>query len=185
MLNEIYESTKDSMVKSVEALKKDYTSLRSGKVNISVLDSIKVDYYGTATGLNQIATVLANDATTITITPWEKHLVSDIDKAISQANIGVTPSNDGESVKLFFPPMTVEQRKESAKQAKAMTENAKVAIRNIRKSSNTQIKNLLKDKDITEDENKKALDTVQKITDDFIKSADDTFKSKEADLLKV
>jgi ribosome recycling factor len=185
MLNEVYESTKSSMAKSIESLKKDYSSLRSGKVNISVLDNIKVDYYGTPTGLNQVATVLASDATTITITPWEKNLIADIDKSISQANIGVTPTSDGESVKLFFPPMTVEQRKESAKQAKAMTENAKVAIRNIRKNSNTQIKNLLKDKEITEDENKKALDTIQKITDDFIKNSDDVFKAKEADLLKV
>jgi ribosome recycling factor len=185
MVNEIYDYTKDGMQKSIEALKKEYGTLRSGKVNISILDSIKVDYYGTPTALNQVATVLATDATTITITPWEKNLVSSIDKAIAEANIGVNPTNDGESVKLFFPPMTVEQRKESVKQAKAMTEKAKVAIRNIRKSANDKVKSLLKDKEITEDENKKAQDSIQKITDDFVAKAEDTFKAKEADLLKV
>jgi ribosome recycling factor len=166
-------------------LKNNYKTLRTGKVSTSVLDNIKVDYYGTPTELNAVATVLATDATTISISPWEKNMVEVIDKAIAEANIGVNPTNDGESVKLFFPPMTVEQREKTVKQAKTMTDDAKVAIRNIRKDANNKVKNLLKDKEITEDENKKALDTIQKFTDDFVSKCDETLKSKEAEILKV
>ena len=185
MLNEIYEETKTSMEKSIEALKRDYQTLRSGKVSTSILDNVKVNYYGTPTALSQVATVLAPDATTINISPWEKHMVGEIEKAIQAANIGVNPNNNGESVQLFFPPMTVDQRKESAKGAKAMTENAKVAIRNIRKSANDKIKKLSKDKEITEDEAKKSEAEIQKITDSFVVKADETFKAKEAEIMKV
>ncbi len=185
MLNEVYEEAKKGMEKSLEALKRDYGTLRTGKVHTSILDNITVDYYGTPTALNQVATVLSPDATTINISPWEKNLLGDIEKAIQEANIGVNPNNNGESVQLFFPPMTVEQRQESAKKAKGMTDNAKVAIRNVRKHANDQVKKLLKDKEITEDESKKAQDEVQKITDSYVAKADDTFKAKEAEILKV
>ncbi len=185
MINEIYEETKEHMTKSIEALKKDYTRLRTGKVQTNILDNITIDYYGTQTPLSQVATILAPDATTINITPWEKHLVGDIEKAISAANIGVNPNNNGEAVQLFFPPMTKEQRQESVKGAKTMTDNAKVAIRNIRKSANDKIKKLLKDKDITEDESKKAQDEIQKITDSFVAKADETFKSKENEIMTI
>jgi len=185
MINEIYEETKEHMTKSIEALKKDYTRLRTGKVQTNILDNITIDYYGTQTPLSQVATILAPDATTINITPWEKHLVGDIEKAISAANIGVNPNNNGEAVQLFFPPMTKEQRQESVKGAKTMTDNAKVAIRNIRKSANDKIKKLLKDKDITEDESKKAQDEIQKITDSFVVKADETFKSKENEIMTI
>ncbi|GGD49829.1 ribosome-recycling factor [Malaciobacter pacificus] len=185
MLEEVYAYTKEHMEKSIDALKKDYKSLRTGKVNTNILDGIKIDYYGTPTDLNQVGSVLATDATTISINPWEKNLLSDIERAIQNANIGVNPNNDGEVIKLFFPPMTVEQRKETAKQAKTMTDNAKVAIRNVRKHSNDKIKALLKDKEITEDESKKAQDEVQKITDSFVAKADETLKAKENEILTV
>ncbi len=185
MVNEIYEETKQSMEKSLEALKKDYGTLRTGKVHTSILDNITVDYYGTPTALNQVATVLAPDGTTINITPWEKNLVGAIEKAIQEANIGVNPNNNGESVQLFFPPMTQDQRKESVKGAKSMTDNAKVAIRNVRKHSNDKVKKLLKDKEITEDENKKAQDEIQKITDGYVVKADDMFKAKDAEIMKI
>jgi ribosome recycling factor len=185
MLEEIYSETKEKMSKSIEALKNNYKTLRTGKVNTAVLDNIRVDYYGTPTALSGVATVLATDATTISVTPWEKNMVEVIDRAIAEANIGVNPTSDGESVKLFFPPMSSEQRQETVKQAKTMTDDCKVAIRNIRKDSNNKVKALLKDKEITEDENKKALDTIQKLTDDAIANSDDTLKSKEAEILKV
>ena len=185
MINEIYEETKEHMEKSIEALKRDYTRLRTGKVQTNILDNITIDYYGTATPLSQVATILAPDATTINITPWEKHLVGDIEKAIGAANIGVNPNNNGEAVQLFFPPMTKEQRQESVKGAKTMTDNAKIAIRNIRKSSNDKIKKLLKDKEITEDESKKAQDEIQKITDSFVVKADETFKAKENEIMTI
>ncbi len=114
MLNEIYEDTEEHMQKSIEALKRDFSTLRTGKVSTNILDHIRVDYYGNPTPLNQVANVLAVDATTISITPWEKHMVSQIEKAIQSANIGVNPNSDGDSVKLFFPPMTMEQREEIA-----------------------------------------------------------------------
>jgi len=185
MLNEIYDTTKEHMDKSLEALKRDFATLRTGKVTTTIVDNIKVDYYGTPTPLNQVGSVIATDATTISITPWEKSLLNDIEKAIQEANIGVNPNNDGDFIKLFFPPMTSEQRQEIVKQAKGMAENAKVAIRNVRKDSNNKIKKLEKDKEISEDESKKAQDQIQKITDEHIVKVDEMFKSKEADILKV
>ncbi|HEC1791314.1 TPA: ribosome recycling factor [Campylobacter lari] len=185
MLNEIYTKQKQQSDKSLEALKKDFTTIRTGKVNINILDHIHVDYYGSATSLNQVATVLATDASTISITPWEKSMLKAIESAIAAANIGVNPNNDGESVKLFFPPMTREQREENAKNAKAMGEKAKVAIRNIRKDANDAVKKLEKDKAISEDEAKKAYDEVQKQTDNYTAKVDELVKNKEAELLKV
>ncbi len=185
MLEEIYAETTEHMEKSIEALKRDYKTLRTGKVNTAILDGISIDYYGTPTPLNQVGSVTATDATTIVINPWEKNLLSDVEKAIQNANIGVNPNNDGDVIKLFFPPMTVEQRQETAKQAKGMTDNAKVAIRNIRKHSNDKVKVLHKDKEITDDESKKAQDEIQKITDSFVVKADDTLKAKEQEILTV
>ncbi len=184
-INEIKEKAKTGMQKSIEALKKDFTTLRTGKVSTVILDNVMVDYYGTPTALNQVATVLATDATTITISPWEKNMLKEIEKAIQSANIGVNPNNDGESIKLFFPPMTIEQREENVKKAKAMVEKAKVAIRNIRKDANNKIKHLEKEKEITEDESKKAHDDIQKLTDEFTAQTDSLFKSKETELMKV
>ncbi len=185
MVEEIFKHTKEHMDKSIEALKRDFASLRTGKVTTSIVDNIKVDYYGTPTPLNQVGSVIATDATTIAITPWEKNLLGDIERAIQEANIGVNPNNDGDFIKLFFPPMTSEQRQEIVKQAKAMAENARVAVRNIRKDANNKIKKLEKDKEISEDESKKAQDEIQKITDAHIAMIDDLFKAKEADILKV
>ena len=185
MLDQIYTNQKAGGEKAMEALKKDFTTLRTGKVNINILDHITVDYYGSQTPLNQVATVLATDAVTITISPWEKPMLKTIESAIAAANIGANPNNDGESIKLFFPPMTVEQRQENAKKAKAMGEKAKISIRNIRKDANDEIKKLEKDKAISEDEAKKGYDEVQKITDNYSAKIDDAVKAKEAELLKV
>ena len=185
MLEEIYKETKDHMEKSIEALKRDYKTLRTGKVNTTILEGISIDYYGNPTPLNQIGSVTATDATTIVINPWEKNLLGDVEQAINAANIGVNPNNDGDVIKLFFPPMTVEQRQESAKQAKGMTDDAKVAIRNVRKHSNDKVKKLHKDKEITDDENKKALEEIQKITDSYVAKADETLKAKEQEILTV
>lgn len=185
MLEEVYSYTKEHMEKCIDALKRDYKSLRTGKVNTNILDGIKIDYYGTPTELNQVGSVLATDATTIAINPWEKNLLGPIEKAIQNANIGVNPNNDGDTIKLFFPPMTVEQRQSTAKEAKSMTDDAKVAIRNIRKNANDKAKNLHKDKAITDDEHKKAQDEIQKITDSYVNKADETLKAKEKEILTV
>lgn len=185
MLNDIYTETSEHMDKSIEAMKRDFKTLRTGKVSTTILDNIKVDYYGNPTPLNQAANVVASDATTISITPWEKTMVPEIEKAINEANIGVHPNNDGDSVKLFFPPMTTEQREEIAKQAKAMAEKAKVAIRNIRKDSNNTVKDLEKEKEITQDESKQAQDKIQKLTDGHIAKVEDTLKTKTDEIMKV
>ena len=185
MLNEIYDHAKEHMEKSIDAMKRDFATLRTGKVTTTIVDNIKVDYYGTPTPLNQVGNVIATDATTISITPWEKSLLGDIEHAIQQANIGVNPNNDGDFIKLFFPPMTVEQRQEIVKQAKAMAEKAKVAVRNVRKDANDKVKKLEKDKEVSEDDGKRAHDQVQKITDEYIARIEEILAAKEADILKV
>ena len=185
MVNDIIEQTSTNMEKSIEALKRDFSSLRTGKVTTGIVDNIKVDYYGTLTALTQVGNVIATDATTISITPWEKTLLPVIEKAIQEANIGVNPNNDGDFIKLFFPPMTSDQRVEIVKQAKGMVEHAKVSIRNVRKDSNDKVKKLEKDKEVSEDESKKAQDQIQKVTDEFVAKVDAAFKTKEADILKV
>ena len=185
LLQEIYEELDLEMQDTLDALKRNYGTLRTGKVNTNILNNVYVDYYGTSTQLNQVATVLTTDATTITVSPWEKNLLGDIEKAIQSANIGVNPNNDGEQIKLFFPPMTVEQRQETVKQAKTMTDKSKVSLRNHRKSANDKIKKLEKDKEITADESKAGQDEVQKITDKYVTKAEETFKTKEAEILKV
>lgn len=185
MLKDIYTHTKNHMEKTLEALHRDFGTLRSGKVSINILDNVRVSYYDTPTPLNQVGSVIAQDATTIVINPWEKNLLKDIERAIQEANIGVNPNSDGDSIKLFFPPMTQEQRKEIAKEAKAMGEKAKIAVRNIRQDANNQVKKLEKEKEITEDESKKGLDEIQKYTDEYVKKIDDTTKRKEEEVMKV
>jgi ribosome recycling factor len=185
MLNEIYDYANSHMEKSIDVLKFDLGTLRTGKVSTTVLDSIRVDYYGTPTPLNQVGSVTATDATTIVVNPWEKNLLKDIEQAIQAANIGVNPNSDGDVIKLFFPPMTGEEREKSAKKAKEFAEKGKVAIRNVRRDSNDKIKKLLKEKEITEDEEKRALEETQKITDSFTKKVDDTVNAKIDELKKV
>jgi len=185
MLNEIYDHTAEQMTKSIDALKRDFSTLRTGRVTTNIVDHIRVDYYGTPTALNQVGNVIASDATTISITPWEKTMLQPIEKAIQEANIGVNPNNDGDFIKLFFPAMTSEQRLEIVKQAKGMSEKAKVAIRNIRKDGNDKVKKLEKDKDISEDDSKRGQDEVQKITDKHVAQIEETLSAKEADILKV
>ena len=185
MTNEIFNACETKMKSSIEHMLRDFKTLRTGKVTTSVLDNVKIDYYGTPTSLDQVGSVIAQDATTIAVNPWEKNLLGDIETAISAANVGATPNNDGDIIKLFFPAMTVEQRKESAKQMKGMGENAKVSIRNDRKNSNDQIKKLEKDKEITTDESKSGQDSIQKTTDKFISEIDSILRTKEAEILKV
>ena len=185
MLEEIYSECESKMKSGIDHMMRDFKTLRSGKVTISVLDNVKIDYYGTMTALDQVGSVIATDATTIVINPWEKNLLNLIDSAIQKANIGVNPNNDGNQIKLFFPAMTVEQRQESVKQMKVMGENAKVAISNDRKNANDKVKKLEKDKLVTIDESKSAQDNIQKITDKFIAEIDSILKTKEVEILKV
>lgn len=185
MLNDIYAKCEEEMKASLNHMLKEFKTLRTGKVTTSVLDNVRIDYYGTMTPLDQVGSVIAQDATTIVVNPWEKNLLSAIESAIAKANVGANPNNDGEQIKMFFPPMTVEQRQESVKQMKGMGENAKVAVRNDRKHANDKIKKLEKDKEITIDDSKSAQDNVQKITDKYITEIENILKTKEAEILKV
>ena len=185
MLNEIYNDCEVKMQKSIEHMQRDFKTLRTGKVTTSVLDHVKIDYYGTMTPLDQVGSVIATDATTIVVNPWEKNLLAAIESAIMKANIGTTPNNDGDQIKMFFPAMTVEQRQESVKQMKGMGENAKVSVRNDRKNANDQIKKLEKEKEITVDESKSAQDKIQKITDKYAANIEQILKDKEVEILKV
>ena len=185
MLNEIYSECEEKMKSSIEHMQRDFKTLRTGKVTTSVLDNVKIDYYGSLTALDQVGSIIAADATTIVVNPWEKNLLSDIESAIQKANVGANPNNDGDQIKLFFPPMTVEQRQESAKQMKGMGENAKVSVRNDRKNANDKIKKLEKDKEITADESKSAQDNIQKITDKYSVTIEKVLKDKEVEILKV
>jgi len=185
MTNEIFNECETQMQSSVEHMQREFKTLRTGKVTTSVLDGVKIDYYGTLTPLDQIGSVIATDATTIVVNPWEKNLLPTVETAIAAANIGVNPNNDGDVIKLFFPPMTVEQRQDAVKKMKGMGEKAKVSIRNDRRDANDKIKKLEKDKEITQDESKSAQDNIQKTTDKFIANIDTILKSKEADILTV
>jgi len=185
MLEENYQETEMKMQDSIDAMKRDFHTLRTGKVTTAVLDNVKVEYYGSLTPLNQVANITATDSTTLKISPFEKTILGDIEQAIQKANVGVNPNNDGDFIILNYPPMTVEQRQESVKKLKGMGENAKVAIRNNRKSANDTIKKLEKEKEISEDESKSAQDQIQKITDTFISNVDSIIKDKEVEILKV
>jgi ribosome recycling factor len=185
MLNEVYTFCEEKMQGSADHLLVNFRTLRTGRVTTKILDNVRVDNYGSLTPIDQAASVLATDATTITISPWDKSMLNVIEKAIMKADIGVNPNNNGTEIKLFFPPMTVEQRQETAKKAKGMAEDAKVAIRNDRKKANDKIKVLEKDKLITADDSKGAQDKVQKITDTFIAKIEELLKAKEQDILTV
>lgn len=185
MLQKIYKNTQEYMDKSISALQKDFSTLRSSRISVSILDNVRVDYYGSPTPLSQIGSVMAQDANTIVITPWEKNLIKDVEKVLQEANLGVNPNVNADSIKLFFPPMTQEQRKEIAKQVKAMGEKAKIAVRNIRQDSNNSVKKLEKEKTISEDESKKAADEIQKITDTHIKKIESMVRNKEEEVLKI
>ena len=184
-MNEVFEFAKDHMQKSIEVLKKDLNTLRTGRVSIHVLDGVKVEYYGAPTPLNQVANINAVDATTIVVSPWDKSIMKDIEKAIQEANVGANPNNDGQDIKLYFPPMTEEERKKQAKKAKEFGEKAKIAIRNVRREANDKIKKMFKNKEITEDEERQGLEEVQKITDEFVKKADEIVNKKIDDVMKV
>jgi ribosome recycling factor len=178
------DEAKDGMNKAIRHLDDELTKIRAGKANPTMLDGITVDYYGTATPLNQVATVSTPDAKTISIKPWEKKMLEQVEKAIFASNIGLTPVNDGETVRIVLPPLTEERRKDMVKKAKAEGEHAKVSIRNVRRDANEGIKSLQKD-GVPEDEVKNGETAVQNITNDFIAKIDKIIEAKEVDIMKV
>jgi len=184
MIADIYDDTKDRMGKTITALENELKRVRTGRASLSLLDGIRVDYYGTMTPLNQMATLAVPESRLITIQPWDASVLKDIEKAVLKSDLGLTPSNDGKIIRLSIPPLTEDRRKELVKVVHKMCEEHKVAVRNIRRDSNDLLKTLKKDGDISEDDAFKAQDEVQKITDQFIKDIDDIYKEKEKEILE-
>jgi ribosome recycling factor len=185
MINEILDDAKVRMGKSVESLKSELTSVRTGRANTALLDGISVDYYGSATQLSQVANVAVSDARTLTITPWEKEMVAPIEKAIMQSSLGLNPVSAGMVIRLPLPPLTEERRKEMVKLVHSLGENCKIAIRNIRRDANHSFKVMQNDKDITEDEQHNAEDSIQDITNTYVGKVDDVVKVKEEELMEI
>ena len=184
MIESIYQETRDNMGKSIDALKNELNKVRTGRASLTILDGIRVDYYGTMTPLNQMATLSVPESRLITIQPWDVSVIKEIEKAILKSDLGLTPSNDGKIIRISIPPLTEERRKELVKVINKMSEDHKIAIRNIRRDSNELLKGLKKDGDISEDDAFKAQDQVQKITDENIKLIDDVNKEKEKEILE-
>ncbi len=184
MIEEIYDETKKSMVKSITSLKNELKRVRTGRASLSLLDSIRVDYYGTLTPLNQMASLSIPESRLIMIQPWDVSVINEIEKAILKSDLGLTPSNDGKIIRISIPPLTEERRKELVKIVHKMSEDHKVAVRNIRRDSNDLIKSLKTDSEISEDDAFRAQDQVQKITDEHIQLIDDTYKEKEKEILE-
>ncbi|GAB1408113.1 ribosome recycling factor [Thermomonas brevis] len=185
MLNEIKKDAQARMGKSIESLRHNLVKVRTGRANAGLVDSIKVNYYGSDMPLSQVASVAVADARSIVITPWEKQMVAAVEKAILASDLGLTPNTAGTVIRLNIPALTEERRKELAKVVHSEGEDAKVAVRNIRRDANHQVKELLKDKQITEDESARAEQDIQKITDDAIKGVDEVVKEKETELMSV
>jgi len=185
MIDGIKNLLKDQMGKSIESLKYQITTIRTGRASANVLDGISVDYYGTPTPIKQVGQISTPEARLLQIQPFDKSLISAIEKSIIAANIGLTPSNDGNLIRLPFPALTEERRKEQVKDLKKIGEDAKIAIRNVRRDQNEVVKKGEKDKKVSEDDSKKFQDEIQKITDEYIKQVDKIIGDKESEILKV
>ena len=184
MIKGIVSSNEERINKSIEAMKREFASLRAGRATPSLLDKVMVDYYGTPTPVNQVAKVTVPEARMIVIQPWEKSVLHDIEKAIMKSDLGLSPNSDGTAIRLAIPQLTQERRQELVKTNKK-AEEAKVAIRNIRRDANDAIKKLEKAKEITEDESKKAQESFQKTVDKYIKSVDELRGIKEKEIMEV
>jgi ribosome recycling factor len=185
MLNDIKNDAQTRMGKSIDSLRHSLTRLRTGRASTALVDGIKVPYYGSDMPLNQVATVALGDSRSIIITPFEKTLVAPIEKAIMASDIGITPNTAGTTIRLNMPPLTEERRRELAKHVAHEGEEAKIAIRNVRRDAMQQVKDLLKEKLITEDDERRAEDEIQKLTDRFVKDVDGVVKTKEEELMAL
>jgi ribosome recycling factor len=184
-MKEIKSDAESRMKKSIGALQDDFNSLRTGRASASLFEKIKVDYYGTPTPLNQTATISVPEARLVVIQPWDTGLLAEIEKAIQKSELSVNPNNDGKVIRINIPPLTEDRRKELVKHAKNTAEQSKVAIRNIRRDAMEQLKKKEKSGDISEDENKRASDEIQKLTDKYVKEIDDVFDAKEKEIMEV
>ena len=184
-MEQVINDARSRMDKTLEALRSELAKIRTGKATTALLDGIKVEYYGNMTALNQVANVTVLDAHTLSITPWDKSIVSHVDKAILEANLGFNPVNDGTNLKIPVPPLNEERRRDFVKLVKKFGEESKIAIRNVRRDANEHLKREEKNKKISEDQLKEAEDKVQKLTDEHIQKIDDILKHKEKEIMEV
>ncbi len=185
MVDDIQKRTVERMQKSVESLRHELAKIRTGRAHPSLLEHVKVDYYGSEVPISQVANVTAEDARTLTVTPWEKNMVGVVDKAIRSSDLGLNPATSGMVIRVPMPPLTEQRRKELIKVVRHEGENGKVAIRNIRRDANSEIKAALKEKLISEDEERRIEEQIQKLTDQYIKEIDALLDEKEADLMAI
>lgn len=185
MINDIKQDVEKRMKKAVDSLHIDLGKVRTGRANIGILDHVQVDYYGNLTPLNQVANVTASDSRTLLVTPWEKSMVAAIEKAILNSDLGLNPATAGSAIRVPMPPLTEERRKELIKVVRGEGEQSRVAIRNIRRDANAQLKELVKDKKISEDDERRANELVQKQTDKYIAEVDQSLAEKEKDLMEI
>ncbi|MCR4790045.1 MAG: ribosome recycling factor [Treponemataceae bacterium] len=182
-MSDVQKTCEERMTKTITALKDEFNTIRTGRASASLFDKIRVDYYGEKSPLSQVATVSIPEARMIVIQPWDKNLISEIEKAILKSDLGLNPSNDGKVIRISIPPLTADRRKELVKQAKTTAENSRVAVRNIRRDGNDSLKKLQKDGELTEDELKSEEDSLQKATDKFISEIDKIFSDKEKEIM--
>jgi ribosome recycling factor len=185
MISDIQQSAATRMAKSIETLKHEFTKIRTGRAHPSLLDQITVPYYGNESSLSQVANVSVEDARTLTVTPWEKNMVSVIEKAIMKSDLGLNPATNGMVIRIPLPALTEERRKSLVKVVKSEAENGRIAVRNIRRDANGEIKDSLKEKLISEDDARGAEEKIQKLTDQYIKEIEKLLEAKEADLLSI
>jgi ribosome recycling factor len=185
MINEVKKSAEQKMQKTVETLKHDYQKVRTGRAHTGLLDHIQVDYYGSMMPINQVANVTLGDARTIAVQPWEKKMVAVVEKAIRDSDLGLNPATSGDVIRVPMPALTEERRKELIKVVRHEAENARVAVRNVRRDANEHLKKLLKDHKVSEDDERHAQTDVQKLTDRYIAELDKVLQGKEADLMAV
>jgi ribosome recycling factor len=185
MIGDIKQDTEQRMKKSLEALSNAFNKIRTGRAHPGILDGIMVEYYGNPTPINQVANINIEDGRTLAVSPWEKPMVPEIEKAILSSDLGLNPATSGDLIRIPMPPLTEETRKEFIKQARGEAENARVSIRNARRDANSMIKDLLKEKEISEDEERKAEDEIQKLTDKFVAQVDAALTEKETDLMEI
>ncbi|HEV7928661.1 MAG TPA: ribosome recycling factor [Nitrosospira sp.] len=185
MIAEIKKAAEQKMQKSLEALKLDLSKVRTGRPHTGLLDHITVDYYGTPTAIHQVANISLADARTITVAPWEKKMLNSVEKAIRNSDLGLNPVTVGELIRVPMPPLTEERRRDLTKVVKHEAENTRVAMRNIRRDANTHLKDLLKEKKIAEDEERRGQDEIQRLTDRYISEIDKTLQTKEAELMAI
>ncbi|PLX68516.1 MAG: ribosome recycling factor [Denitrovibrio sp.] len=185
MPNSVIKETKDKMDKTIAHYKEELKSIRTGRASISMFDNVTVDYYGTPTPINGVATLSSPEPRLITISPWDASIIPAIEKAIQNSNMGFNPSNDGKLIRIPVPQLTEDRRKEIVKLVKKMAEDNKVAVRNLRRDGNDKIKKLEKDKEISEDDSKKFVDQIQEVTNDYIKKVDEVTAAKEKEVMEI